>query len=129
MMARAPGQLIDRINGLGRTTNADFRPVNLAGKYTTPDGSDHMFVSAVSGDFRIRRARQGDKRDQAPVQASDHQHGQRLGRCMDPKVKAKPGAQAQEQLTAGISAQLLRTGHHQSGFVGRHHRQGMVAES
>ena len=52
-------QLIDRINGLGRTKNADFRPVNLAGKYTTPDGSNHMFVSAVSGDFRIRGSAAG----------------------------------------------------------------------
>ena len=37
---------------------------------------------------------QDDKRDQAP----DHQHCQRLGRCMDPQAQGQgeAGAQAQE---------------------------------
>jgi hypothetical protein len=44
--------LITRINGLARARNADFRPVNLIGRYTTPDGRSHHFA-AVNLELRL----------------------------------------------------------------------------
>jgi hypothetical protein len=49
----AAKQLIDRINGLGRTKNSDFRLVRLAGRYTDPTGT-HIHVGAAAGEFRFR---------------------------------------------------------------------------
>jgi hypothetical protein len=46
-------QLIDRINGFGRTKSADFRPVKLAGRYTSPTAT-HIHVGAAAGEIRIR---------------------------------------------------------------------------
>jgi hypothetical protein len=39
-------RLIVRVNGLGRARSADFRPVKLSGKYTTPDGKNIHFAAA-----------------------------------------------------------------------------------
>jgi hypothetical protein len=46
-------RLLVRINGLGRVRSADFRPVNLSGKYTNADG-DHIFVAAATMEARAR---------------------------------------------------------------------------
>jgi hypothetical protein len=45
-----------RINGLGRTRSADFRPATLSGKYTNADG-DHIFVAAAPMEVRARLTR------------------------------------------------------------------------
>ena len=45
-------RLIVRINGLGRANSADFRPVRLTGRYTTPDG-ESIHVGVAAAEFRI----------------------------------------------------------------------------
>lgn len=45
--------LIKRLNGLARTHKADFRPVSLTGRYTSPTGT-HVFVAAATMEVRAR---------------------------------------------------------------------------
>ena len=52
-------RLIVRINGVGRTKSADFRPVKLSGKYTDSNGNAHFFVSAAPTELRIRGSAAG----------------------------------------------------------------------
>lgn len=46
-------ELIKRLNGLARAHKADFRPVRLSGRYTSPTGT-HVFVAAVTMEARAR---------------------------------------------------------------------------
>jgi hypothetical protein len=39
--------LVKRINGIGRAADQGFRPVHLMGRYTAPDGTSAVFVSAA----------------------------------------------------------------------------------
>ncbi|WP_006247747.1 hypothetical protein [Mycolicibacterium tusciae] len=45
--------LLDRINGLGRAKNPEFRRVKLASRYTDPTGK-HIHVGAAAAEIRIR---------------------------------------------------------------------------
>jgi hypothetical protein len=54
-------RLIVRINGLWRANSADFRPVRLKGRYTTPD-SETRHVGVAAAEFRIRGRVSGPER-------------------------------------------------------------------
>jgi hypothetical protein len=46
-------RLLPRINGIGRVNKADFRPVQLTGRYGTPTGQ-HIVAAALSSELRLR---------------------------------------------------------------------------
>jgi hypothetical protein len=46
-------RLLPRINGIGRANKADFRPVQLTGRYGSPTGQ-HMVAAALSSEIRFR---------------------------------------------------------------------------
>lgn len=46
-------RIIRRVNGLGRTSQSDFRPVKLTGRYTTPTG-ESVVAAAVALEVRLR---------------------------------------------------------------------------
>jgi hypothetical protein len=46
-------RLLPHINGIGRVNRADFRPVQLTGKYGTPTGQ-HAVIAAASAEIRLR---------------------------------------------------------------------------
>jgi hypothetical protein len=46
--------LVKRINGVARTVDVDFRPVKLKGRYTAPDGTTSVVVSADTAEARSK---------------------------------------------------------------------------
>jgi hypothetical protein len=46
-------RLLSHINGIGRVNKADFRPVQLTGRYGTPTGQSAV-VAAASGELRLK---------------------------------------------------------------------------
>jgi len=45
-------RLLSHINGIGRVNKADFRPVQLSGRYSTPTGV-HMVVAPAAAEIRL----------------------------------------------------------------------------
>ena len=65
-----PAEILNvRINGLGRAKSADFRPVKLSGKYTDPNGGQHVFVAAATAEGRARASTGRGHRSRRPTHA------------------------------------------------------------
>jgi hypothetical protein len=50
----AADALLKRINGVGRAADQGFRPVQLRGRYTAPDGTTHVVVGVDTAEGRSK---------------------------------------------------------------------------